>query len=151
MRVIKKMLLILMTVIFISSLGVCFAQGEDAKVNKEEATKKAVSFIKEMYGINSEDKSFDSRTEYTKDYENEFYIWNFNFYKNDAKKNTSINVAINANTGRLMNFNKYESEYNAKPSISKLTKEEATKKAEEFAKKFIPNEFKSVKLYKESF
>ncbi len=121
---------------------------KEAKISKEDAIEIGKKQMKKLFNTIIDEKIFDTRVEFRQDYEDrESYIWAIDWYKNDNEKSINVDVWINADTGVINKISKREYIHSEeRPTIATMTKEEAKKLAEEFAKRINPEEFKETKL-----
>ena len=108
----------------------------DSLITKEDAEK--IVFSTKAFDIN---KSF-SETAYTlskiKNYgKSDLYIINLNFEKNSGKKYESVSVRLNAETGEIISYNKWNNTY--KEKSKKLNNEKILKIADKVVTELAPS------------
>ncbi|MGB7604039.1 MAG: YcdB/YcdC domain-containing protein, partial [Lutisporaceae bacterium] len=104
--------------------------------------KQSIEIAKSSLGLNTEGYEFTSN--YNEN-QNGHNVWNLNW--NNSKTNTeSINVSIDADTGKIMTVSWWVPNEQSKSRIPKHTKAEALKAAQELAAKLQGENFKQTRL-----
>ncbi|WP_169832987.1 YcdB/YcdC domain-containing protein [Geosporobacter ferrireducens] len=121
---------------------------EKADISKEKALEAGKKALKDYFGITVEDKKYQTSTEYRKDWNSpDRYVWAMNWNYNDHMEYFYAGITIDANTGEILEMNKDGGKYNEQGAkVTTITREEAQKKAEEFAKKIVPGILEQTKL-----
>lgn len=117
-------------------------------ISKEKALETAKKALKEYFGITVDDKKYQTNTEYRKDWSSpDRYVWAMNWNYNDHMEYFYTGITIDANTGEILEMNKDGGKYSEQGTkVTTITKEEAQKKAEEFANKIVPGMLAQTKL-----
>lgn len=121
---------------------------EQAEVEKYKnllSAEKALERVKKVIQIPTDLTQTESRL--TQDYQYpEQKIWNFYWSGEKSTTYESVSVGVDAVTGELISFNKWEKTQYQAGQKPKLTKEQAKQKAEEFIKKQQSARFGQIKL-----
>ncbi|RCX14789.1 S-layer family protein [Anaerobacterium chartisolvens] len=119
------------------------ADESKAKISRDKAKEIAVKAAKEYFDTSVDESRFQTDINFVADYTGkDNYVWSIRFNKNDDQIMHSINVEIGSDTGRLLGFSSYKYVYGGdNAAIPKITKNQAKKIADEFAKKINAGEF----------
>ncbi|GAA0729679.1 S-layer homology domain-containing protein [Clostridium malenominatum] len=122
---------------------------KDVRLSKEKAKELSQKVIKDYFNKTVNEKEYEVYASLSTNGERQEYFWEISWRNNNISNNTSIEVSINADTGKILrayNRSYVDGENN---NISKITEEEGQKKAEEFLKKNNPEQFKETAYIKE--
>lgn len=124
---------------------------QNLKISKDNAKAIALKLLSESFNTKLNEASFNSRIELrtNNDITGKGYVWDLNWYSYSEKSNKNINVSIDADTGKLLNANIYDYS-DGNQNLASITKGEAQKIAESFAKKMNPEEFSNTRLVDKS-
>lgn len=135
------------TVIVKASSSADSVDESNAKISKEKAKEAALKTLKDSFGVEIDEKNFESRVELRQDYEfRQRYVWQIAFYQNNSDKNINHNVGVDADTGKIISVDSREYEYRPQPTISKITEDQAKTEADNFVKKVNAKEYGQLKL-----
>lgn len=120
---------------------------QNMKVSKEDAKNIALKLLSDSFSTKLDEKKFSSRIELrtSNDITGKGYVWDLNWYYYNEGSNKSIDISIDADTGKLLSVNIYEY-ISGSQNLASITKEQAKKIAGDFAKKMNPGEFSNTKL-----
>lgn len=159
----KKILCIFVTVLMIfSTSSLAFAKDgaetaksvvsnsideKKAKISRDDARTKAITVLKDYFGIVIDEKKFQTTAELRPDYGMKpSYVWEIRWYMYNSDGGIDIDVSIDATTGKITGVRNYEYKNgNNGNLIPTITQEEARDIAENFIKKINPEEFRQVK------
>lgn len=134
----KKIILFLFVLIFLLCTFICTYA--DSEISEEKALKTAITILKNDFGIELSEKDNPQVTFQKEGEDNKKPIWSIEFSKNS----TPIYMEIDAQTGRLLEFEKQEN--NKNESNEKINKEAAKNTADNFVKKMNPDKIKETRL-----
>ncbi len=117
-----------------------------AKISKEKAKEISIQKIKEVFNADVNDKELEFYMDFMPDITGQNYNWNASWSKYDENQDKSYRVSVDANTGKVVAFGKYEHTYSEGKQKSTVNKEKAKEIAEKYINKINPAEFKEVKL-----
>lgn len=119
-----------------------------AKVSKDEAINIAKTKLEDIFDYDINEKEFDMRVEFREDYGSPGeYVWSISWDHYYDERSININARIEGDTGELRSLRKREYNHNEdRPTIAKITREEAKEIANTFIKRVNPKEYKEVQL-----
>lgn len=135
----------------ISFADVAATGGENAKVSKDEAKKTALEALKNYFELEVDEKKFETRVEYRPNYEYQAmkeYVWEIYYQMNENNSHKSIQVAINAESGKVIRMHKHEFDYTREQTtkVADITEEQAKAVSNKFIEKINPAESKLVQF-----
>lgn len=144
----KKLISIIITAIMFLSISItAFAEEKNLIAVKPNIDlKQAVEIAKEKLNVKTEGMEF--RNSYY-EHDNDKGAWNLS-WRNKENNNEGIEIEVDAVTGDILRFSKWNYSKNDNSKIPKYTKEAALKAAEEFLLKLEPDKYKEVKLLNEN-
>ncbi|HBG38526.1 MAG TPA: peptidase M4, partial [Clostridiaceae bacterium] len=104
--------------------------------------KQAVEIAKEKLNVKTEGMEFNNSYY---EHDNNKSAWNLS-WRNKKNNYEGIEIDVDAVTGDILRFSKWDYSKNDNSKIPKYTKEAALKAAEDFLLKLEPNKYKEVKF-----
>lgn len=136
----KKIISIVLVITLIfGTVSVVFAGTTQA--NGKISLEKAIEIAREAFNFNTE--GFDFNQSY---YENMEGIKQWQLNWNSRNNGNSISIAIDADTGDILNMYQWKDEFSTTKKLAKYSEEEALKMAETIIKKLQPERFKEMEL-----
>ncbi|MTK11124.1 MAG: hypothetical protein F8N39_03220, partial [Clostridiaceae bacterium] len=124
----------------------------NSKISKDEAKVIAKKILKDYFELNIDDTKYQTNVNFTPDYQfgtnNKNYSWQINWNSHDQEKDVSINVSVDATSGKVTNVDIMTSLRGQSPGIATLTEDQAKEVAVKFLNKINPQEFSQCKLIK---
>lgn len=121
------------------------SEKDKAKITQDQAKDTAKNILRDYFEINIDDTKFQSNVNFNSNYINgeRVSVWDIHWDNQNEDKQFSINVSIDANTGKVIRVNRFEFDHKqSSPTIAKITQEQAKEIGESFLKKINPQEFK---------
>lgn len=123
---------------------------DSSKISKDDAKNIAKETLKDYFGTDIDETKYQTNVNFRPDFEagpgSKSYIWQINWNLSDEEKDTSINIMIDATTGKVINVNNRTYLHKQSPQVGVLTEDEAKKLGEDFLKKINPQEFLQCRL-----
>lgn len=144
----KKLISIIITAIMFLSISItAFAEEKNLIAVKPNIDlKQAVEIAKEKLNIKTEGMEFTNSYYERNDDKS---VWNLS-WRGKEYNYEGIEIEVDAATGDILRFSKWDHNENSNSKIPKYTKEAALKVAEEFLLKLEPDKYKEVKLLNEN-
>ena len=140
----KKLISIIITAIMFFSISItAFAAEKNLIAVKPNIDlKQAVEIAKEKLNVKTEGMEFNNSYY---EHDNNKSAWNLS-WRNKKNNYEGIEIDVDAVTGDILRFSKWDYSKNDNSKIPKYTKEAALKAAEDFLLKLEPNKYKEVKF-----
>lgn len=118
------------------------------QISEEKARDLAKEYVNEFFKIDIDKEKFEARAN-NRQYVGlvpESTVWYLSFYQYKKDANLNIDVTINGDDGKLISISKWDHNMLGENQVSKFTKEEAQKTAQDFLEKHHSNLLSQLKL-----